>query len=137
MRAISPAQRTAIAAGCVALMTVSGGMLWYFGYNYDGLQGSPLTKLHPFTYFIFAALFWRALQSGEPVAYARAKMARRPAAAWMLALAFLLVVTTVMRAGPGTADSSTPSAGRRCSPCCSTISMLRTCGRCRSCCTPR
>src|ERR1700677_3772202 len=103
MRAPSPALRTAIVAGAVVLMAVSGSMLWQIGYNYDGLQGSPLTKLHPFTYLIFAALAWRALQSGDPIAYAHAKLARRPAATWLLALSVLLVVTTVLRAGPGAA----------------------------------
>ena len=49
------------------LLAVSGGLLWDLGYNYDGLQGSPLTKIHPFTYFVFAALAWRALQSGDAV----------------------------------------------------------------------
>ena len=28
-------------AAVVALMTISGGMLWDLGYNYDGLTGSP------------------------------------------------------------------------------------------------
>jgi hypothetical protein len=103
MRAPSPTLRTAMVAGAIVLMAISGSMLWQIGYNYDGLQGSPLTKLHPFTYFIFAALAWRALQSGDAVGYVRAKSARRPAAAWLLALSVLLVVTAVLRAGPGAA----------------------------------
>ncbi len=103
MRPPSPALRTAIVVGAVVLMAVSGSMLWEIGYNYDGLMGTPLTKLHPFTYLIFAALGWRLWQSGDPLAYARAKSARRPAATWLLAFSVLLVVTTALRAGPGTA----------------------------------
>jgi hypothetical protein len=103
MRGPSRALKSAVVAGAVALMAVSGGMLWDLGYNYDGLTGSPLTKLHPFTYLIFAALAWRALQSGEPIAFARAKIARRPAASFLLVMAFLLVVLTVLRGGPGMA----------------------------------
>jgi hypothetical protein len=93
----------ALVAGVVVLMAVSGGLLWHLGYNYDGLAGSPLTKLHPFTYFLFAALAWRAVQSGAPVAYFEAKIARRPAAAWLLTMTALLVAGAILRAGPGMA----------------------------------
>jgi hypothetical protein len=92
---------TLIAA--LVLMCVSGGMLWLIGYNYDGLTGSPVTKLHPFTYFIFAALVFRAWGSGRPLAWAEDKLTRRPAACAMLAMTALLVVITVLRAGPGMA----------------------------------
>jgi hypothetical protein len=60
----SPAFKAALLAGVVALFAVSGGMLWFVGYNYDGLQGTPLTKIHPFTYWLFALALWRLLQSG-------------------------------------------------------------------------
>jgi hypothetical protein len=103
MRAAPPALKSAVAAATIVLMAVSGGMLWDLGYNYDGLTGSPLTKIHPFTYFIFAALAFRAVQSGNPFDYAEAALRRRPAAVWLLALSGLLVVVTVLRAGPGMA----------------------------------
>src|SRR5579863_8233966 len=99
----SPALRTAITAGSLVLMAVSGSILWDLGYNYDGLTGSPLTKIHPFTYFIFAALAWRAFDSGRPIGFFRALLARRPAASWLLILTGLLIVITVLRAGPGMA----------------------------------
>jgi hypothetical protein len=89
----------------VVLLGVSGGMLWDFGYNYDGLTGSPLTKIHPFTYYAFAALAWRALQSGDAIGFVNAKVARRPAAAWLLAVSFLLILVTLLRSGPGLAGS--------------------------------
>ena len=103
MRPAPPALKSATAVATVVLMTVSGGMLWDVGYNYDGLTGSPLTKLHPFTYFIFLALFWRAVQSGNPFDYLEAALKRRPAAVWLLVLSGLLVVITLLRAGPGMA----------------------------------
>jgi len=99
----TPAFRSAVVAGAVILMTVSGSMLWDLGYNYDGLTGGPLTKIHPFTYFIFAALAWRALASGDPAGFVGARIARRPAASWLLLFSGLLVAATALRAGPGLA----------------------------------
>ncbi len=90
-------------AGAIVLYAISGGMLWFVDYNYDGLQGSPLTKLHPFTYFVFAALLWRAMQNGGPFVFAADKLKQRPAASWLLATSILLVIVTVLRAGPGVA----------------------------------
>ena len=101
----TPAFRSAFVAAVVVLLAVSGGMLWDLGYNYDGLTGSPVTKLHPFTYFVFAALAWRALQSGDPIGFASVGIAQRPAAAWLLALSFLLVLATALRSGPGLAGN--------------------------------
>ena len=103
IRPPSPGLKTATLAGVVVLLAVSGGMLWHVGYNYDGLMGGPLTKIHPFTYFIFAALLGRALQSGSPVAYVEARIAARPAAAWLLTMTMLLVAATLLRSGPGMA----------------------------------
>jgi hypothetical protein len=103
MRAPSPAVKSATALASVVLMTVSGGLLWDIGYNYDGLMGSPLTKIHPFTYLIFAALGWRVLQSRDPVGYIGAALTRRPAAVWLLFLALALVVIAISRQAPGMA----------------------------------
>jgi hypothetical protein len=103
MRPAPQALKSAISLATLVLMAVSGGLLWDIGYNYDGLTGSPLTKIHPFTYFIFGALFWRALQSRDPIGYVEAALKRRPAACWLLALSGLLVAVTVLRAGPGMA----------------------------------
>jgi hypothetical protein len=97
------ALKSATLVAALVLMCVSGGMLWLVGYNYDGLAGSPAAKLHPFTYFIFVALVWRASQSGAPLAWLEAKLTRRPATCWLLMMTALLVVTTVLRSGPGMA----------------------------------
>ena len=114
MRALakpSPALRAAIVAGGIVLYAVSGSMLWSVDYNYDGLQGSPLTKLHPFTYFVFAALLWRAMRNGAPFAFAADKLRRRPAAVGLFATSMLLVIVTVLRAGPGMAGFIDTFAG--------------------------
>jgi hypothetical protein len=111
MRGPSPALKAVLLAGVVALLTVSGGLLWDLGYNYDGLTGNALTKLHPFTYMMFAALPWRALQSGAPIAYVRLKLTRCPAASWLFVFATLVVVATVLRGGPGAAGVVDTFAG--------------------------
>ncbi|TGV52833.1 hypothetical protein EN792_077125, partial [Mesorhizobium sp. M00.F.Ca.ET.149.01.1.1] len=41
--------RLGIVAAVFLLFAVSGGLLWLLGYNYEGLQGSALTKIHPST----------------------------------------------------------------------------------------
>ncbi len=100
---MTSALKTATLVGVVVLLSVSGGLLWHLGYNYDGLTGGPVTKIHPFTYFLFAALIWRALQTGAPATYVARKFAMRPAASWLLMLTMLLVAATLIRSGPGMA----------------------------------
>ncbi len=103
LRPPGAALKAATLVAALVLMCVSGGMLWLVGYNYDGLTGSPVTKLHPFTYFIFIALVWRAAESGAPLVWLEAKLTQRPAAWGLLTLSAFMVVTTVLRAGPGMA----------------------------------
>ena len=108
---VGAAFKAAMLVGALVLIGVSGGMLWLIGYNYDGLTGSALTKLHPFTYFLFVALAWRALESGSPLAWLERKLAQRPAACWLLAMTTMLVIFTVLRAGPGMAGFIDTFAG--------------------------
>ena len=103
--------KASVVVGALVVLCVSGGLLWLVGYNYDGLTGSPATKLHPFTYFIFLALACRIFGSGAPLVWLETKMARRPAALGLLATTALLVVTTVLRAGPGMAGFIDTFAG--------------------------
>jgi hypothetical protein len=107
----SRAFKAAMVAGSVMLFAVSGGLLWQIGYNYDGVLGSALTKIHPFTYLLFVLMVWRTLQSGAPVSFLREKLRRRPAAVGLLAVAGLLIVTTILRAGPGMAGFVDTFAG--------------------------
>lgn len=103
MRRPTPGFRAVLVVAAAVLLAVSGGVLWDFGYNYDGLQGSAATKIHPSTYLLFGLLAWRAVQSGFPVEFVKDRVARRPAASWLLTLSLLLLVTTALRGGPGLA----------------------------------
>lgn len=87
----------------VALLGVSGGMLWYAGYNYEGLTGSPATKIHPFTYLMVLLFGWRLLASGNPVGYLVHLSDRRPASLLMLAVAVLMFISVILRGAPGMA----------------------------------
>ena len=85
--------------------TVSGGMLWLVGYNYDGLTGSPLTKIHPGTYLTLVVLCMTAVEQGNPVAFVVESARRQPASLFLLFAALVLFVQIVSRAGPGMAGT--------------------------------
>ena len=85
--------------------TVSGGMLWLVGYNYDGLTGSPFTKIHPGTYLSVLAFCMAAVERGNPVAFAAETARRQPASLFLLFAATVVFVHIVSRAGPGMAGT--------------------------------
>ncbi|MBZ9807245.1 VpsF family polysaccharide biosynthesis protein, partial [Mesorhizobium sp. BR1-1-9] len=85
------------------LFAVSGGMLWLVGYNYDGLLGSPATKIHPSTYLLVLVFAWRSCTFGNPVGYMAAVADRRPASALMAVISVVLLVVVVVRHRPGMA----------------------------------
>ncbi|MEZ2329815.1 VpsF family polysaccharide biosynthesis protein [Mesorhizobium sp. RCC_202] len=85
------------------LFGMSGGMLWLAGYNYDGLQGSPLSKIHPSTYLLVLVFVWRSCVFGNPVGYVVHVADRRPASALMAVIAAVLLVVVVLRQRPGMA----------------------------------
>ena len=87
------------------LFTVSGGMLWLFGYNYDGLTGNPATKIHPGTYLTFLVFLLAALQDGNPVRFAARAGTRHPAGVFLFAVALLMFLQILMRGSPGLAGS--------------------------------
>ena len=97
------ATRLGVFVAVALLLSVSGGLLWDIGYNYDGLTGSPITKIHPFTYMIAALFGWRSLTSGNPVGYFVRVTAHRPATLLMLTVAGALLVMTLRSGGPGVA----------------------------------
>ena len=97
------ATRVGIWGAVAILFSVSGGLLWEIGYNYDGLTGTPLTKLHPFTYLIAALFIWRSLAYGNPVGYGALVVSRRPAATLLIFVASCLIGLTAARGGPGIA----------------------------------
>ncbi|TPM28212.1 VpsF family polysaccharide biosynthesis protein [Mesorhizobium sp. B2-3-4] len=95
------------AAGLVVsvalLFSVSGGMLWLVGYNYDGLFGNPATKIHPSTYVLVLVFAWRSCTYGNPIGYCVSVADRRPASALMALIAIALLVVVVARQRPGMA----------------------------------
>lgn len=92
-----------IVLAVILLFGVSGGMLWLFGYNYDGLSGGAATKIHPFTYLMVLLFAWRMVASGNPVGCCVHLINVRPASVLMIVTAMLLFVNTVMRQAPGMA----------------------------------
>jgi hypothetical protein len=95
--------RFALLGLVVVLFSVSGGLLWDLGYNYDGLTGSAAAKIHPFTYGVVILLLWRSLSCGSPLAYGAFVVSARPAATALLFAAFLLLLMTALKQGPGLA----------------------------------
>lgn len=92
-----------LALTVVLLFGVSGGMLWLLGYNYDGLTGSPFTKIHPYSYLVVALFVRAAVLSGSPFGYCLHVVNRRPASALMVFVSLLLFVTIIARKEPGMA----------------------------------
>ncbi|MGO9005112.1 MAG: VpsF family polysaccharide biosynthesis protein [Beijerinckiaceae bacterium] len=92
-----------LALSVALLFGVSGGMLWLLGYNYDGITGSPFTKIHPFSYLVVLLLVRQAMLSGSPFAYCLHLANRRPASALMAGVSLLLFATIIARKEPGMA----------------------------------
>ncbi|TPN76684.1 hypothetical protein FJ987_12280 [Mesorhizobium sp. CU2] len=95
--------RLGLTGAVLLLFAVSGGMLWLVGYNYDGLQGSALTKIHPSTYLLVLVFAWRSCTFGNPVGYVVHVTNRRPATTLMAVIAIVLLVVVIVRQRPGMA----------------------------------
>jgi hypothetical protein len=91
--------------GVLVLYTVSGGMLWLVGVNYDGVTGSAISKLHPGTYIVAAAFALAAIEAGNPIAFGAELVRYRPAAFVLLIATVVLFVDIVVHAGPGMAGT--------------------------------
>lgn len=95
--------RLGITVAVLLLFSVSGGMLWLAGYNYDGLQGSPLSKIHPSTYLFVLVFVWRSCTFGNPVGYAVYVANKRPATTLMAVISTVLLFVVILRQRPGMA----------------------------------
>ena len=100
---LDPITRFAIPCIMLALFTLSGGVLWYAGYNYDGLMGSALTKLHPATYLTILVFGWRACAFGNPFAYLTHVGRLRPASLLLLLISVGALASVVLRQRPNMA----------------------------------
>ncbi|WP_095200589.1 VpsF family polysaccharide biosynthesis protein [Mesorhizobium carmichaelinearum] len=92
-----------LVATVALLFSISGGMLWLVGYNYDGLTGNPATKIHPSTYLLVLVFAWRACTFGNPVGYMVAVADRRPAGTLMAVISIVLLFVVIARQRPGMA----------------------------------
>ncbi|MDX8534404.1 VpsF family polysaccharide biosynthesis protein [Mesorhizobium sp. VK25A] len=95
--------RLGITVAVLLLFSVSGGMLWLAGYNYDGLQGSPLSKIHPSTYLFVLTFVWRSCTFGNPVGYVVHVTNKRPATMLMAVISTVLLFVVILRQRPGMA----------------------------------
>jgi hypothetical protein len=95
--------RLGITLAVLLLFSVSGGMLWLLGYNYEGLQGSALTKIHPSTYLLVLVFAWRACTFGNPVGYVVHVTNKRPATMLMAMISTVLLFVVILRQRPGMA----------------------------------
>ncbi len=87
----------------VILFGVSGGMLWLVGYNYDGITGGPVTKIHPGTYLTVLLFGWSMIVAGHPVQRLVHLANKRPAGFLMLVVSGTMLVAMVLSRSPGTA----------------------------------
>lgn len=74
----------------LALFTLSGGVLWVLGVNYDGLTGSTATKIHPSTYLSFLTFGFLIVARRNPAAFVARFVTRYPGA-----LVFLLAAAVL------------------------------------------
>ncbi|MGN7293100.1 VpsF family polysaccharide biosynthesis protein [Rhizobium sp. SAFR-030] len=95
--------RHGLALAVVVLLSVSGGVLWVLGYNYDGLSGSAATKIHPATYITLIIFGWRACTFGNPLRYVAHVADQRPSTALLLALTTVILVFVILRQRPNMA----------------------------------
>ena len=82
------------------LFGVSGGLLWNFGINYDGLAGGAAAKVHPSTYLTFLIFILSAFQAGNPIAYVVKSSKTCPASLFLfICSAFMLGHSLIRDAG--------------------------------------
>lgn len=100
---IGPLTGSGLVLAVLLLFGVSGGMLWTLGYNYDGLTGGAVTKIHPATYLLVALFGWSLLVSGDPVRRFAHLATARPASLVLAFTAVLVLVVFIVRQTPGMA----------------------------------
>lgn len=86
---------TAAYVAILIIFTVSGGMLWLLGLNYDGISGSALSKIHPATYIVVVAFAMRAIAGGNPARTLSLDAKRLPGTAVLLLSSCILLAHIV------------------------------------------
>ncbi|MCC5979644.1 MAG: VpsF family polysaccharide biosynthesis protein [Salinarimonas sp.] len=82
------------------IFTISGGLLWLLGLNYDGISGSALSKIHPATYIIVVAFSIRSIASGNPIKTLFFDAKRLPGTAILLISSCLLLLHIIIGVRP-------------------------------------
>lgn len=100
---IDALSRYGLTAAVVMLFMVSGGMLWVVGYNYEGLTGGAISKIHPATYLVFLILVWRSCVYGNPIGFCVHLANQRPGAAFMAGIAAMVLIFVILRQRPNMA----------------------------------
>ncbi len=80
----------------VMLFTLSGGVLWVLGVNYDGITGAAATKIHPATYLGIATFGLFAVARRNPAGFLAMFITRYPGALSFLLATGLLGFYTVV-----------------------------------------
>lgn len=102
---IARAEIAALLLWTLALVGISGGLLWALGLNYDGISGSAPSKIHPATYLAVALFGWMMLRAGNPVILVADALTRRPASVLLAVCGVLLLALIAIRGGTGLAGS--------------------------------
>lgn len=102
---IARAEIAALLLWTLALVGVSGGLLWALGLNYDGISGSAPSKIHPATYLAVALFGWTMLRAGNPIILLADALSRRPASVLLAVCGVLLLALIAIRGGTGLAGS--------------------------------
>ena len=99
------AEAAAFVLWVLALVGISGGLLWALGINYDGISGSAPSKIHPATYLAVVLVGWTLMSAGNPVIPVAQALNRRPASVLLALCGVLLLVLIAARGGTGLAGS--------------------------------
>jgi hypothetical protein len=89
----------------VILFTLSGGVLWALGLNYEGLTGSAASKIHPFTYLVIFVVGCYALTARRVLSYFSQTVQRTPAGLLLVVAGMALFGQIVGRNGAGMAGA--------------------------------
>lgn len=85
------------------LFTISGGLLWNFGINYDGLSGAMASKIHPATYGAVLIVIGIVSLTHNPVVTLFGLLRRELGSLTLLVATFLVLIFAITTQRPGIA----------------------------------
>jgi hypothetical protein len=92
---VRPTVSRPVIAGLLMLITImmfrlSGGMLWDLGISYEGITGSPVSKIHPATYLTFFTFALLMVARRNPASFLALLVTRYPGALLFLISSVIL-----------------------------------------------